>query len=102
MREEKQYYVYILTNKFNRALYIGVTNDLERRVYEHRNKLVKGFTATYNTHKLVYYEVTTDVYSAITREKQLKGWLRKKKVTLIKTMNPHWKDLSKELFNLSS
>ncbi|PIZ27332.1 MAG: hypothetical protein COY46_00105 [Chloroflexi bacterium CG_4_10_14_0_8_um_filter_46_9] len=89
----EQYYVYIMTNK-SRTLYTGITNDLERRVYEHKNKLIKGFTKRYNITKLVYYEVTSDVHAAIEREKQIKGWLRSKKITLIKTMNPQWADLS--------
>jgi putative endonuclease len=90
----KQYYVYIMTNKGNRALYTGVTNDLQRRVYEHKNKLVKGFTKKYNVIKLVFYEVCNDIESAILREKQIKGWLRAKKIALIESMNPEWRDLS--------
>lgn len=101
MRSEKQYCVYIMTNKFNRVLYTGVTNDLYRRVLEHKNKINPGFTKQYNATKLVYYEVTDDVYGAITREKQIKGWLRKRKVTLIKIMNPKWRDLCEDLFQLS-
>ncbi len=88
------YFVYILSNWDDSVLYIGVTSDLEKRLYEHRNHLVDGFTKKYNVHKLVYFEETSDVYSAITREKQLKGWLRKKKNDLIQKMNPEWKDLS--------
>lgn len=88
-----QYYVYIMTNK-SRTLYTGVTNDLERRVYEHKQKLVPGFTAKYNITRLVYFEVTQDVQAAITREKQIKGWLRSKKIALIESVNPEWKDLS--------
>ena len=88
-----QYYVYIMTNK-SRTLYTGVTNDLERRVYEHKQKLVPGFTAKYNIARLVYFEVTQDVQAAITREKQIKGWLRSKKIALIESVNPEWKDLS--------
>ena len=91
-----QYYVYILTNKNNRVMYIGVTNDLERRLYEHKHELVDGFTKRYHVHKLVYYEQTSDVRSAIQREKELKGWLREKKNTLVETMNPDWHDLSKD------
>ncbi|MBR1558921.1 MAG: GIY-YIG nuclease family protein [Clostridia bacterium] len=75
-------------------MYIGVTNDLERRLYEHRNQLVDGFTKKYNVHKLVYYEMTEDVKSAIAREKQLKGWRRDRKNALVESMNPSWKDLS--------
>jgi putative endonuclease len=89
----KNYYVYILTNEA-RTLYIGVTNDLERRLYEHKNKLIEGFTKKYNLTKLVYYETTTDIRDAIAREKQLKGWLRIKKITLIEESNPGWDDLS--------
>jgi putative endonuclease len=89
----KQYYVYIMTNN-SRTLYTGITNNLERRVYEHKNKLIKGFTNKYNITKLVFYDSTTDVQAAIAREKQIKGWLRKKKIALIESMNPLWKDLS--------
>ena len=89
----KQYYVYIMTNKHNTVLYTGVTNDLVRRTYEHKEKLVKGFTKKYNVNKLVYYEITDDVYSAITREKQIKAGSRKKKIDLIESMNPEWMDL---------
>jgi len=90
------YFVYMLTNKHNTTLYTGVTNDLERRLYEHRNKLVDGFTKRYNLDKLVYYEATTDVRSAIEREKQIKGWTRAKKDCLIEAMNPQWRDLSND------
>ena len=90
----KNYFVYILTNWNDRVMYIGVTNDLQRRLYEHKNKLADGFTKRYNVHKLAYYEVTTDVNSAIAREKQLKGWSRAKKNALVETMNPDWHDLS--------
>ncbi len=88
------YYVYILSTWDNQAIYTGVTNNLERRLYEHKNKLVKGFTEKYNINKLVYYDYTTDVLSAIEREKQIKGWTRKKKNELINSVNPEWKDLS--------
>ena len=91
-----QYYVYILTNKNNRVMYIGVTNDLERRLYEHKHELVDGFTKRYHVHKLVYYEQSSDVRSAIQREKELKGWLRRKKNALVETMNPDWHDLSQD------
>ena len=90
------YYVYILSNWDDSVLYIGVTNDLRRRLYEHRNHLVDGFTSKYNAHKLVYFEYTEDVLSAISREKQLKGWRRNKKNALISKTNPTWKDLSKD------
>jgi putative endonuclease len=93
----KEYYVYILSNKRG-TLYTGVTNDLERRVYEHKNKLIEGFTKRYNITRLVYFESTGDVTAAITREKQIKGLLRNKKVELIKTMNPKWEDLSEDWF----
>ena len=91
------YYIYILTNKYNKVLYVGVTNDLIRRIYEHKNSLVDDFTAKYKVHKLVYYDYTEDVMSALTREKQIKGWTRKKKISLIESMNPDWKDLWLEL-----
>src|SRR5690348_157181 len=77
-----------------RTLYIGVTNNLERRVYEHKQKLVPGFTSKYHLTQLVFYEETSDIHAAIAREKQLKGWVRTKKVALIKNMNPNWDDLS--------
>jgi putative endonuclease len=93
----KQYYVYILTNKGNNVLYTGVTNDLQRRVYEHREKLVEGFTKKYNVYKLVYFEDTESIEAAIKREKQLKGGSRRKKIDLIESMNPKWEDLYEEL-----
>ena len=89
----RQYYVYIMTNR-SKTLYTGVTNDIERRVYEQKQKLVDGFTKRYNLTMLVYYERTNDVRSAIRREKQIKGWLRSKKIALIESMNPLWRDLS--------
>jgi putative endonuclease len=92
-----QYYVYILTNKSNRVLYVGVTNDLIRRVYEHKGKFVEGFTKKYNVDKLVYYEVCEDIESAILREKQLKDGSRLKKMRLIETMNAEWCDLYEDL-----
>lgn len=89
-----QYYVYILSNNQKNVIYTGVTNDLIRRVYEHKHHLDKGsFTARYNVEKLVYYEVTNDVESAIQREKQIKGWNRKHKNKLIEAKNPNWVDL---------
>ena len=91
-----QYYVYILTNWNNRVMYIGVTNHLERRVFEHKNKLIDGFTKKYNVNKLVYFEQTSDVKAAIEREKQLKGLLRAKKNALVEKVNPEWRDLSME------
>jgi len=93
----EHYYVYIMTNKYNTVLYTGVTNDLIRRVYEHKNKLVEGFTAKYNLAKLVYYDICKDVKEAINREKQIKGWKREKKEKLIKGFNPDWKDLYEEI-----
>ncbi|MBI5299588.1 MAG: GIY-YIG nuclease family protein [Deltaproteobacteria bacterium] len=89
----KQYYVYIMANQ-PKTLYTGITNNLPRRAYEHKNKLIRGFTEKYNVTKLVYFEETEDVNVAIAREKQIKGWLRKRKITLIESMNPHWKDIS--------
>lgn len=93
----RQYCVYILTNKNNKVLYIGVTNNLPRRVYEHKNKLVKGYTEKYNVNRLVYYEQTENIESAINREKQLKNWHKKWKEDLIREFNPRWRDLSDEL-----
>lgn len=93
----KEYYVYIMTNK-SRTLYTGVTNNLVRRVDEHKKKLVPGFTSKYNIQFLVYYESTSSIHTAIEREKQIKGWLRSKKIALIDSMNPKWKDLSEEWF----
>ncbi len=88
------YYVYILSNITGTTIYIGITKDLIRRVYEHKHKLDPGsFTARYDIHKLVYYESTSDVRAAIEREKQLKGWNRKRKNKLIESMNPRWDDL---------
>ena len=89
----KRYYTYILTNKYNEVLYIGVTNDLARRVAEHRSGTIPGFTQKYNCHKLVYYEEYSEVEMAIAREKQLKKWSRPKKDTLIATMNKEWEEL---------
>ena len=89
----RTYYVYMLTNA-TRRLYVGVTNDLERRLYEHKKRLVHGFTRKYKIDWLVYYEQTSDVEAARAREKQIKGWRRSKKVALIETMNPRWRDLS--------
>ena len=88
------YYVYILSNATNTAIYTGVTKDLVRRVYEHKHELAEhSFTAKYGIHKLVYYEVTTDIHSAIAREKQIKGWNRARKNKYIESMNPKWVDL---------
>jgi len=93
------YYVYIMTNQRTTTLYIGATNDLERRVYEHKKKLVDGFTKKYNLDRLVYFEETDDVRSALEREKQLKGWLRSRKAALVETTNPQWRDLSVEWYS---
>lgn len=94
---EKEYYVYLLTNKTLTVLYTGVTNNLIRRIYEHKNKLQKGFTQKYNVDRLVYYEVYQSIIDAIEREKKIKGWSRKKKNRLVHTLNPLWKDLYEEL-----
>ncbi len=89
-----QYYVYILANDTNVAIYTGVTRNLVRRVYEHRHELAEGsFTARYKIHKLVYYEVAGDVRTAIEREKQIKSWSRARKNQCVESMNPQWKDL---------
>ena len=89
----KQYYIYILTNSYNTVFYIGITNDLTRRVYEHKNKLVDGFTKKYNLTKLVFYEIYSDPLSAISREKALKNLLREKKILLIKENNPTFSEI---------
>jgi len=91
------YFVYIITNSFHTVLYTGVTNNLIRRVYEHKNKLAEGFSEKYNVNKLVYYETTTDVNSAIEREKQIKGYRKNKKFKLIKSFNPNYFDLYDEI-----
>ena len=95
---ERQYYVHIIANS-RHNIYIGVTGNLPRRVYQHKNKLAEGHASRYNMTLLVYYETTSDVNSAIAREKQLKGWSRKKKDALIAAMNPRWVDLSLEWFS---
>ncbi len=94
----RSYYVYIMTNR-SRTLYTGVTNNLLRRVMEHKKKERPGFTQKYNITQLVFYEETDDINTAIAREKQIKGWLRKKKIDLIETMNPNWADLSADWFD---
>ena len=94
---DKNYFVYILAAGRNSTLYIGVTSALKKRVYEHKNNLVEGFTKKYHVHTLVYYEMTTDVESAIRREKRLKKWERKWKLKLIEKDNPEWKDLYDDL-----
>ncbi len=93
----KQYYLYIMTNKYNTVLYTGVTNDLQRRVYEHKSKLLEGFTKKYNITKLVYYEIFEDASTAISREKQIKAGSRQKKIDLVNSFNQEWKDLYDEL-----
>ena len=97
MPRDYDFWVYIMTNKLNSVLYIGMTNDLERRVSEHQSGEVAGFTADYRCHKLVYWEYYSDVGETIAREKQLKTWSRKKKIALIESMNPRWVDLSEEI-----
>jgi putative endonuclease len=95
-----QYYVYIMASR-SRTLYTGVTGNLERRVFEHKQKLVPGFTIRYKIDRLVYFEVTDDVQAALAREKQIKGWRRGKKLALIESMNPTWQDLSSDWFGLN-
>ena len=90
----KTYFIYIITNKPNGTIYIGVTNNLERRIWEHKNKFIKGFSSKYNLDKLVYCEDYSDINDAIAREKQIKGWVRKKKTDLIESINKNWQDLS--------
>ncbi len=94
---EKQYFIYILSNKRNGTLYIGVTSNLSKRVFEHKNHLIKGFTQKYDVVLLVYYEIFPGVILAIQREKQLKSWLRKWKLELIEKRNPNWLDLHEEV-----
>lgn len=89
--------VYIMTNRINTVLYTGVTSSLQKRIWQHKEKLVPGFTKKYNVIKLIYYELTESIESAIAREKQIKGWTRAKKTTLIYKMNPEWRDLYDEL-----
>lgn len=96
--QTKNYYVYILANKRNGTLYIGVTNNLEKRVAEHKAKIVEGFTKKYDVSLLVYFEESSDVNSAIAREKQLKKWNRDWKIRMIEKFNPNWDDLSKDWF----
>jgi len=94
---ERLYCVYIMTNKTKIVLYTGITSNLNKRIYEHKENLVEGFTKKYNVHKLVYYEVFNDVEEGILREKQIKTGSRNKKIKLINSMNPNWKDLYPEL-----
>lgn len=92
----KQYFIYILTNFTNKVLYVGVTNDLIRRMVEHKHELIEGFTKQYHLQKLVYFESFTNIKDAIFAEKKIKGWLRIKKIKLIESLNPNWEDLSEE------
>ena len=94
----QKYYVYIL-NSPTGTLYVGMTNDLERRIYQHKHELIDGFTKKYNITRLAYFEETTDVNAAIQREKEIKGWRRSKKISLVKSMNPTWKDLAEDWFD---
>ena len=94
----KQYYIYMMTNRYNTVLYTGVTSDLMRRVFQHKEKLVEGFTKKYNITKLVYFEECGDVHAAIAREKQIKAGSRQKKIDLIMGMNSDWKDLYEEFW----
>jgi putative endonuclease len=95
--KQRDYCVYIMTNSLGTVLYTGVTNNLARRVFEHKSNAVEGFTSRYKLHKLVYYEVTGDINAAIQREKQIKGGSRKKKIELVNAINPEWRDLAEEL-----
>ena len=92
-----KYFIYILSS-LSGTLYTGVTNNLEQRIYQHKHKMVNGFTKKYNVDRLVYYEETTDIHAALTREKEIKAWRRNKKIDLIKSMNPEWKDLAEDWF----
>ena len=98
MQANKKYYVYIMTNKSG-TLYTGLTENLLKRVHQHKNKLIEGFTKKYNINKLLYFETFADVYSAIAREKTIKGWVRRKKLDLIRTTNPNWADLSEDWYD---
>jgi putative endonuclease len=101
MTRQHCYYVYLVTNKNDKVMYVGVTNNLERRVYEHKMKMLPGFTEKYNVNKLVYFEETPDVCAAIAREKEIKKWRREKKNNLVVAVNPEWKDLSDGWFEIS-
>ena len=98
MHADRQYCVYIMTNRSG-TLYTGVTNNIKQRVHQHKNKLIDGFTKKYNIDRLIYVETFSDIYSAIAREKTIKGWLRKKKIELINEANPDWKDLSEDWYD---
>ncbi|MBN1363461.1 MAG: GIY-YIG nuclease family protein [Syntrophaceae bacterium] len=92
----KTYYIYIMTNWNNKVMYAGVTSDLQKRVYQHKNKLINGFTSKYNVNKLVYFEETNDVQVALNREKEIKKWRREKKNNLVNSVNPEWQDVSED------
>jgi len=96
---EKQAYIYFMSNRYNKVLYVGITSNLIKRIWEHKNKVVDGFTKRYNLNKLVYYEIYDDIETAINREKQIKSWPRKRKIELIHSLNPHWDDLYEKLSN---
>lgn len=98
----RHYYTYILTNRSNKVLYTGVTGNLLRRIWEHKHKLIEGFTQKYNVDKLVFFESFTDPNDAIAAEKKIKGWTRKKKVELINSLNPKWKDLYQQISQLDN
>ena len=94
----KKYYIYIMSS-MSGTLYTGITSDLEKRVYQHKHKLADGFTKKYNVDRLVYYEETTEIKVALEREKEIKGWRRSKKIDLIESLNPSWKDLAEDWFD---
>jgi len=96
---EEQAYIYFMSNRYNKVLYVGITSYLIKRVWEHKNKVVDGFTKRYNLYKLVYYEIYDDIETAINREKQIKSWSRRKKAELINALNPSWDDLYEKLSN---
>ncbi len=96
---QKTYYTYILANKRNGTLYVGITSDLEKRIVQHKTKMFEGFTEKYDVNRLVYFETTDDVGYAIAREKKIKRWNRKWKLELIEKMNPEWEDLAKDWFD---
>ncbi len=98
MPRQHHYFVYLLTSWDGNVMYVGITNDLQRRVSEHKNKLLSGFTKRYNVDRLVYFEETNDVNAAILREKEIKKWRREKKDKLVAVINPEWKDLSEDWF----
>ena len=96
---EKQAYIYFMSNRYNKVLYVGITSNLIKKAWEHKKKVVDGFTKRYNLNKLVYYEIYDDIETAINREKQIKSWPRKRKIELIHSLNPHWDDLYEKLSN---